>query len=179
MCGLQQDEPQPRPALPWAFYKSNLLQMTDPLRGDEVLGAVDPRDVIYTKTRLWTLSADQSSRRHPHRKKCTLTGNSSINRHPGTCSTFTRGPSVFSNHTKVAEGHLGSRRPLRVLPLTFIHRRLRLEWCHARENWTAVEWNQVVFNDVCESRFNLSSDDNCVRVWRPCGERLNPAFALQ
>ncbi|GFU02679.1 uncharacterized protein TNCV_535091 [Trichonephila clavipes] len=30
-----------------------------------------------------------------------------------------------------------------------------------------------------ESRFNLSSDVNRVRVWRPLGERLNPAFALQ
>ncbi|GFV45100.1 transposable element Tcb1 transposase [Trichonephila clavipes] len=25
----------------------------------------------------------------------------------------------------------------------------------------------------------MSSDDNRVRVWRPCGERLNPAFDLQ
>ncbi|GFU17292.1 transposable element Tcb2 transposase [Trichonephila clavipes] len=39
------------------------------------------------------------------------------------------------------------------------------------------EWNQVVFSD--KSRFNLSSDDNRVRVWRPCGECLNPTFALQ
>ncbi|GFU64656.1 uncharacterized protein TNCV_3578901 [Trichonephila clavipes] len=30
-----------------------------------------------------------------------------------------------------------------------------------------------------ESKFNLSSDDNRVCVWRPHGERLNPAFALQ
>ncbi|GFW53969.1 transposable element Tcb2 transposase [Trichonephila clavipes] len=30
-----------------------------------------------------------------------------------------------------------------------------------------------------ESRFNLRSDDNRVRVWRPRGERLNPAFAVQ
>ncbi|GFV84332.1 uncharacterized protein TNCV_1591911 [Trichonephila clavipes] len=30
-----------------------------------------------------------------------------------------------------------------------------------------------------ESRFNLSSYDNRVRVWRPRGERLNPAFASQ
>ncbi|GFU42479.1 transposable element Tcb1 transposase [Trichonephila clavipes] len=52
-----------------------------------------------------------------------------------------------------------------------------LEWCHARRNWTADEWNQVVFSD--ESRFNLSSDDNRVRVWRPRGERLNPTFSLQ
>ncbi|GFV86410.1 transposable element Tcb2 transposase [Trichonephila clavipes] len=31
----------------------------------------------------------------------------------------------------LAERHLESRRPIRVLPLTSIHRRLRLEWCHA------------------------------------------------
>ncbi|GFT86042.1 transposable element Tcb1 transposase [Trichonephila clavipes] len=37
--------------------------------------------------------------------------------------------------------------------------------------------NQVVFSD--ESRFNHSSDDNRVRVWRPRGEGLNRAFALQ
>ncbi|GFY30122.1 transposable element Tcb1 transposase [Trichonephila clavipes] len=40
-----------------------------------------------------------------------------------------------------------------------------------------MEWNQVVFSD--ESIFNLSSDDNHVRLGRPHGERLNPAFALQ
>ncbi|GFV96805.1 transposable element Tcb2 transposase [Trichonephila clavipes] len=78
---------------------------------------------------------------------------------------------------RLAEGHLRSRSPLSVLPLTPIHRRLRLEWCHAQGNWTAAEWNQVVFSD--ESRFNLSSDDNRVRVWRFRGEYLNPAFALQ
>ncbi|GFW43903.1 transposable element Tcb2 transposase [Trichonephila clavipes] len=66
---------------------------------------------------------------------------------------------------RLAEGHLGSRRPLRVLPLTLTLRRLRLEWCCAPGNWTALEWNQVVFSN--ESRFNLSSDDNRVRVWRP------------
>ncbi|GFV88087.1 transposable element Tcb2 transposase [Trichonephila clavipes] len=77
----------------------------------------------------------------------------------------------------LAEGHLGSRRLLRVLPLTPTHRRLRLEWCCVRENRTVAEGNQFVFSD--EYRFNLSSDDNRVRVWRIRGERLNPAFALQ
>ncbi|GFU00182.1 transposable element Tcb2 transposase [Trichonephila clavipes] len=78
----------------------------------------------------------------------------------------------------LAKGHLGSRRPLRVLPFTPTHRRLRLKWCPARGNWTNTEWNQVIFSD--ESRFDLSSDDNHdVRVWRPRGEHLNPAFALQ
>ncbi|GFT11972.1 transposable element Tcb2 transposase [Trichonephila clavipes] len=32
---------------------------------------------------------------------------------------------------------------------------------------------------VDESGFNFSSDDNHVGVWRPRGERLTPAFALQ
>ncbi|GFX77557.1 transposable element Tcb2 transposase [Trichonephila clavipes] len=86
------------------------------------------------------------------------------------------GPLCFLEpRVSLVEGHLGSRRPLCVLPLTPTHRRLRLEWCCARESWSTVEWNQVVFSD--ESRFNLSSDYNCVRVWRPRGERLNPAFA--
>ncbi|GFV43437.1 transposable element Tcb2 transposase [Trichonephila clavipes] len=48
-------------------------------------------------------------------------------------------------------GHLGSRRPLRVLPLTPTYRRLRF----------------------------VRSDDNRVCGWRPCGERLNSGFALQ
>ncbi|GFV28787.1 transposable element Tcb1 transposase [Trichonephila clavipes] len=77
----------------------------------------------------------------------------------------------------LAEGHFGSRCPLRVLPLTPTHRRLRLEWCHARGNWTPVEWNQVVFSE--ESRFNLSSDNNRVLEWRHRDEHLNTAFALQ
>ncbi|GFU44096.1 transposable element Tcb1 transposase [Trichonephila clavipes] len=73
--------------------------------------------------------------------------------------------------------NLGSWHPLRVLSLTPSHRRLCLEWCHARGNWTAAEWNQVVFSD--ESKFNLSSDYNRVRVWTPRGECFNPVFALQ
>ncbi|GFX13592.1 uncharacterized protein TNCV_3136651 [Trichonephila clavipes] len=88
----------------------------------------DPRAIIYTKTRLRTPSTDQSSRRPPHRKKCTRTANCFIGRHPGTGSTFIRGPCVFSNHTN-------------------------------------------------RTRYNLNSDDNRVRVWRPRGERLNPAFS--
>ncbi|GFU93708.1 hypothetical protein TNCV_2185881 [Trichonephila clavipes] len=44
-------------------------------------------------------------------------------------------------------------------------------------SWTAAELNQVVFSN--ESRFNLSNDDNRVRVWRPRGGSINPALALQ
>ncbi|GFY12178.1 transposable element Tcb2 transposase [Trichonephila clavipes] len=55
-----------------------------------------------------------------------------------------QGPPVSSRtmRRRLAERHLGSRRPLRVLPLTPTHRRLRLEWCRARGDWTAAGWNQ-------------------------------------
>ncbi|PRD30479.1 UNVERIFIED_CONTAM: hypothetical protein NCL1_26274 [Trichonephila clavipes] len=42
-----------------------------------------------------------------------------------------------SSHTirrRLADEHLGSRCPLRVLPLTPTHQRLRLEWYRARGN---------------------------------------------
>ncbi|GFV98651.1 transposable element Tcb2 transposase [Trichonephila clavipes] len=128
---------------------------------------------------LRTPSTDQSSRRPPHRKKCPRTANCFISRHPGTGSTFTRGLCVFSNHTKVAWlKDIWDRGAHYVCcPLTPTHRRFRMEWCGARGSWTVAEWNQVVFSD--ESRFNFSSDDKRVRVWKPSGERLDPAFALQ
>ncbi|PRD22498.1 UNVERIFIED_CONTAM: hypothetical protein NCL1_48950 [Trichonephila clavipes] len=42
----------------------------------------------------------------------------------------------------LAGGHLGSRRPLRVLPLMPTHRCLLLEWCRTRGNCT-VERNRT------------------------------------
>ncbi|GFU97951.1 uncharacterized protein TNCV_2435151 [Trichonephila clavipes] len=98
---------------------------------------------------------------------------------PVVDKTTTSGPCVFSNHTKAPGGrtHLRSQRPLRVLCLTPTYRSFRLEWCHARGNWTAADWKQVVLGD--ESRFSLSSDGNHVSAWRPREEHLNPAFAKQ
>ncbi|GFX94574.1 uncharacterized protein TNCV_3088031 [Trichonephila clavipes] len=84
-----------------------------------------------------TLSTNQSSRRPPHHTKCTRKANCFIGRHLG----IIRGPCVFSNQTKaLAEGHLGSCHPLRVLLLMPSQR--RLEKCRSRGKWTAVEWNQ-------------------------------------
>ncbi|GFU46877.1 transposable element Tcb2 transposase [Trichonephila clavipes] len=71
-----------------------------------------------------------------------------------------------------------TQRPSSEQPLTHqSSRRPSHQRCHAREDWTAAKFNQVIFSD--ESRFNLSSDDNHVLVWRPRGECHNPAFALQ
>ncbi|GFW68789.1 uncharacterized protein TNCV_3640031 [Trichonephila clavipes] len=56
-----------------------------------MLGPMDPRDVIYTKTRFRTPLTDQSLRRPPHHKKCMHTANCFIGRHLGTGSTFIMG----------------------------------------------------------------------------------------
>ncbi|GFX76858.1 transposable element Tcb2 transposase [Trichonephila clavipes] len=69
------------------------------------------------------------------------------------------------------------RGPLCLLTLTSTDLHLHLEWYCARRDWTAPEWNQIVFSD--ESRFNLSSDDDRESLWRSRGERLNPVFVLQ
>ncbi|GFX05842.1 transposable element Tcb2 transposase [Trichonephila clavipes] len=130
------------------------------------------------KTSLRTPSTNKSSRRPPHRKKCTRIANCFINRHPGTGSTFTRGPCIFSNHAK-APGlrTFGIVVPIACATLDAHPSTSPFGVVHARGNWTAAEWNQVVFRE--KSRFNLSNDDNSVRMWRLRGERINPAFFLQ
>ncbi|GFU59017.1 transposable element Tcb2 transposase [Trichonephila clavipes] len=55
------------------------------------------------------------------------------------------------------------------------------EICHLHEDQTQDALDRPVVEKTTisdESRFNLSSDDNRVRVWRPHGERLIPAFAV-
>lgn len=71
---------------------------------------------------------------------------------------------------------LFSFRPHWVLPLTPEHRRQRLEWCRARQEWGA-EWNAIVFSD--ESRFCLGMHDGRARVRRYRGERRNPQFFME
>ncbi|GFU67454.1 uncharacterized protein TNCV_1599361 [Trichonephila clavipes] len=94
-------------------------------------------------------STDQWSRRTSHYKKCTCTANCFIGRHSGTGITFTRDFCVFSNHMKAS-----GRRSL-----------------------------EIAVTITCGALGDHSStppiDDNRVRLWRPRGERLNPAFALQ
>ncbi|GFX56729.1 transposable element Tcb2 transposase [Trichonephila clavipes] len=77
---------------------------------------------------------------------------------------------TISRH--LAEANLKSKCPFRALPLTSVHRQLRLQCCQARSMWNVTDWQKVVFSD--ESRFVLGTDDNCVRVWRRPGERTFP-----
>ncbi|GFX75817.1 transposable element Tcb1 transposase [Trichonephila clavipes] len=55
-------------------------------------------------------------------------------------------------------GHVGlyARRPVRCVPLTAAHCRLRLTWNREHALWRPQQWSCVMFSD--EFRFSLQSD---------------------
>ncbi|GFY20975.1 transposable element Tcb1 transposase [Trichonephila clavipes] len=70
-------------------------------------------------------------------------------------------------------GHIGlyARRPVRSVPLTATHCRLRLNWSRERALWTPQQWSCVMFSD--ESRFSLQSDSRRTLIWRATGTRYH------
>ncbi|GFW47394.1 transposable element Tcb2 transposase [Trichonephila clavipes] len=68
-------------------------------------------------------------------------------------------------------GHIGlyARRPVKCVPLTATHRRLRLTWSREHALWTPQQWSCVMFSD--ESRFSLQSDSCRTLIWRAPGTR--------
>ncbi|GFX70281.1 HTH_Tnp_Tc3_2 domain-containing protein [Trichonephila clavipes] len=68
-------------------------------------------------------------------------------------------------------GHIGlyARRPVRCIPLTTTHCRLRLTWSREHALWAPQQWSCVMFSD--ESRFSLQSDSRRTLIWRAPGTR--------
>ncbi|GFW44371.1 transposable element Tcb1 transposase [Trichonephila clavipes] len=68
-------------------------------------------------------------------------------------------------------GHMGlyPRRPVRCVPLTATHCRLRLTWSRELALWTPKQWSCVMFSD--ESRFSLQSDSRRTLIQRAPGTR--------
>ncbi|GFU97143.1 transposable element Tcb1 transposase [Trichonephila clavipes] len=68
-------------------------------------------------------------------------------------------------------GHIGlyARRPVRCVPHTATHCRLRLTWSREHALWAPQQWSCVMFSD--ESRFNLQSDSHQTLIWRVPGTR--------
>ncbi|GFX26025.1 transposable element Tcb1 transposase [Trichonephila clavipes] len=66
-------------------------------------------------------------------------------------------------------GHIGlyARRPVRCVPLTATHCRLRLTWSRENALWTPQQWSCVTFSH--ESRFSLQSDSRRTLIWRVPG----------
>ncbi|KFM72689.1 Transposable element Tcb1 transposase, partial [Stegodyphus mimosarum] len=70
-------------------------------------------------------------------------------------------------------GQIGlyARRPVRCVPLTATHCRLRLAWCREQALWTPQQWACVMFSD--QSRFSLQSDSRRTFIWRAPGTRYH------
>ncbi len=63
---------------------------------------------------------------------------------------------------------LNARRPAVTPRLTPRHRQTRLAFCREHVDWSFQAWSCVVFSD--ESRFCVSTNDRCQRVWRTRGQ---------
>ncbi|GFU90223.1 transposable element Tcb1 transposase [Trichonephila clavipes] len=76
-------------------------------------------------------------------------------------------------------GHIGlyARRPVRCVPLTATHCRLRLTWSREHALWTAQQWSCVMFSD--ESRFSLQSDSHRTLIWRVSGTRYHQEKTIE
>ncbi|GFU85416.1 HTH_Tnp_Tc3_2 domain-containing protein [Trichonephila clavipes] len=76
-------------------------------------------------------------------------------------------------------GHIGlyARRPVRCVPLTATHCRLRLTWSREHALWTPHQWSCVMFSD--ESRFSLQSDFPRTLIWRAPGTRYHQENTIE
>ncbi|GFW55763.1 transposable element Tcb1 transposase [Trichonephila clavipes] len=76
-------------------------------------------------------------------------------------------------------GHIGlyARRPVRCVPLTATHCRLRLTWSREHALLTPQQWSCVMFSD--ESRFSLQSDSHRTLIWRAPGNRYHQENTIE
>ncbi|GFW85087.1 transposable element Tcb1 transposase [Trichonephila clavipes] len=72
---------------------------------------------------------------------------------------------------------LCARRPVRCVPLTATHCRLRLTWSREHALWTPQQWSCVMFSD--ESRFSLQSDSHRTLIWRAPGTRYHQENTIE
>ncbi|GFW89741.1 transposable element Tcb1 transposase [Trichonephila clavipes] len=72
---------------------------------------------------------------------------------------------------------LSARRPVRCVPLTATHCRLRLTWSREHALWTPQQWSRVMFSD--ESRFSLQSVSRRTLIWRAPGTRYHQKNTIE
>ena len=87
-----------------------------------------------------------------------------------------RNASQSTVHRTLLRMGLRSRRPVRVLMMTPVHRRKRLQWARESRNWTLEQWKKVAWSD--ESRFLLDQVDSRVHVPRLPGEVMAPGCTV-
>ncbi|GFV21246.1 transposable element Tcb1 transposase [Trichonephila clavipes] len=72
---------------------------------------------------------------------------------------------------------LNTRRPVRCVPLTSTHCRLRLTWSREHALWTPQQWSCVMFSD--ETRFSLQTDSRLTLIWRAIGTRYHQENTIE
>ncbi|GFV65120.1 HMG box-containing protein 4 [Trichonephila clavipes] len=72
---------------------------------------------------------------------------------------------------------LYARRPVRCVPLTATHCRLRLTWSREHALWTPQQWSCVMFSN--ESRFSLQSDSRRTLIWRAPGTHYHQENTIE
>ncbi|GFX93735.1 HTH_Tnp_Tc3_2 domain-containing protein [Trichonephila clavipes] len=89
------------------------------------------------------------------------------------------GTTVSRQTVYIRLGHLGlyARRPVRCIPLTATHCRLRLTWSREHALWTPQQWSCVMFSD--ESRFSFQCDSQRTLMWREPGTRYHQENTIE
>ncbi|GFV39530.1 HTH_Tnp_Tc3_2 domain-containing protein [Trichonephila clavipes] len=72
---------------------------------------------------------------------------------------------------------LYARRPVRCVPLTATHCRLRLTWSREHALWTPQQWPCLIFSN--ESRFSLQSDSRWTLIWTAPGTRYHQENTIE
>ncbi|GFV07271.1 hypothetical protein TNCV_1312691 [Trichonephila clavipes] len=141
----------------------------------EMLEPMDKREFCYTTTRFRTPLAYTDNREDCHILRQAFLGLTIYIGLTITADcTYTTCFCVCPYHSKATSCRIIAIAVLITCTTDITYSLLHMfERCHVRGDWTAIEWNQIVFSD--ESVFNLCSVDNRVSVG-PRGERLNLAF---
>ncbi|GFX38821.1 transposable element Tcb1 transposase [Trichonephila clavipes] len=102
-----------------------------------------------------------------------------------TASDLSRQPSSAAGTTvsrqtvyrRLEHISLHARKPVRCVPLTATHCRLRFTWSREHALWTLQQWSYVMFS--YESRFSLLSDYRQTLIWRAPGTRYHQANTIE
>ncbi|GFW85542.1 HTH_Tnp_Tc3_2 domain-containing protein [Trichonephila clavipes] len=104
---------------------------------------------------------------------------------PSTASDLSRQLSSATGRTvsrltvyrRLGNIDLYARRPVRYVPLTATHCRLRLTWSREHALRTPQQWSCVMFSE--ESWFSLQSDSRRTLIWRAPGTRYHQESTIE
>ncbi|GFU92727.1 transposable element Tcb1 transposase [Trichonephila clavipes] len=154
------------------FRCNNSIVMAQRKHLDDFFYVVELLDAWNVDVSSWKYSRNLESPRvsFPGDDSMVINRRSTASDLPRQLSSAT-GTTVSRQTVYSGLGHIGlyARRPVRCVPLTATHCRLRLTWSREHALWTPQQWSFVMFSD--ESRLSLQSDSRQTLIWRAPGTR--------